>query len=57
MFFNPDPNKEGIEVFFSNTCNKKNYPPLQFNSTDVQIVDSQKHLDFKHLVKLQNVTK
>ena len=40
MSFKPDPNKQAIEVRFSNKCNKQNFPPLQFNSTDVQIVDS-----------------
>ena len=44
MFFNPDPNKQAIEVCFSNKCNKENYQPLQFNSSDVQIADSHKHL-------------
>ena len=44
MSFNPDPNKQAIEVRFSNKHDKKNYLPLQFNSTDVQIADSQKHL-------------
>ena len=44
MSFNPDPNKQAIEVCFSNKRDKENYQPLQFNSTDVQIADSQKHL-------------
>ena len=44
MFFNPDPNKQAIEVRLSNKRDKENYPPLQFNSTDVQIADSQKDL-------------
>ena len=42
--FNPDPNKQAIEVHFSNKRDKENYPYLQFNSTDVQIPDNQKHL-------------
>ena len=42
--FSTDPNKQAIEVRFSNKRNKENYPPLQLNSTDVQIADSQKHL-------------
>ena len=42
--FNPDPNKQAIEVHISNKHDKENYPPLQFNSTDVHIADSQKHL-------------
>ena len=44
MSFNPDPNKQAIKVCFSNKRNKGNYPPLHFNSTDVQVTDSQKHL-------------
>ena len=44
MSFNPDPNKQAIEVRFSNKRDKENYQPLQFNSSDVQIVDSHKHL-------------
>ena len=42
--FNPDPNKQAIEVHFSNKHDKENYQPLQFNSTDVQMADSHKHL-------------
>ena len=42
--FNPDPNKKATEVHFSNKHDKENYPPLQFNSADVQIADSQKQL-------------
>ena len=42
--FNPGPNKEAIEVCFSNKRDKKNYTPLIFNSAKVQLVDSQKHL-------------
>ena len=44
MYFSPDPNKQAIEVHFSNKRDKENYPPLHFNSTDVQIADRQKHL-------------
>ena len=44
MSFNPDPNKQAMKVHFSNKRNKENYPSLQFNSADVQIAYSQKHL-------------
>ena len=44
MSFNPDPNKQAIEVRFSNKRDKENYQHVQFNSTDVQIADSQKYL-------------
>ena len=42
--FNPDPNKQATEVYFSNKRDKEYYQVLQFNSTDVEIVDSQEHL-------------
>ena len=42
--FKPDPNKQAIEICLYNERDKENYQPLQFNSTDVQIADSQKHL-------------
>ena len=44
MSFDPDPDKQDIEACFSDTPNKENYPPLQFNSIEEQIADSQKHL-------------
>ena len=44
MSFTPDPNKQAIEVCFSYKLDKGNYPPLHFNSTNVQVADSQKHL-------------
>ena len=40
--FNPDPNKQGAEARFFNKCDKENYRSLQFNSTGIQIADSQK---------------
>ena len=46
MSFNPDTNKQIIEVCFSNKRDQGNYPPLYFNSTNVQVADSQKHLGF-----------
>ena len=44
MSFNPNPNKQTIEVCFPNKRDKGNYPPLHFDSTSVQVADSQKHL-------------
>ena len=44
IFFNTDPNKQAIEVRVPNKHDKEKYPSLQFNSTDIQIADSQKHL-------------
>ena len=46
MSFNPDTNKQTIEVCFSNKRDQGNYPSLYFNSTNVQVADSQKHLGF-----------
>ena len=43
MSFNPDPNKQAIEVCFSNKRDKGNDPPLHFNCTDVRVADSQKN--------------
>ena len=43
MSFNPDPNKQAIEVCFSNKREKGNSPHLHFNSTNIQVADSQKH--------------
>ena len=45
MSVNRDPNKQAIEVCLSNKHDKGNYPPLDFNSIDAQLVDRQKHLD------------
>ena len=42
--FNSDTNKQAIEDCFFNKLDKENYQSLQFNSTDVKIADSQKHL-------------
>ena len=44
MLFNPDINKQAIKVCFSIRCEKKKYPPLIFNSTNIQSAFSQKHL-------------
>ena len=44
MFFNPNPNKQAIEVCFSNKNDKGSYPLLHFNNTNVLEVNSQKHL-------------
>ena len=42
--FNLDPNKQAMEVCFSNTRNKGKYPPFHFNRIKVQVADSQKQL-------------
>ena len=42
--FQPDPNKQTIEVRFSNKRDKENYQSSQFNCTGIQIADSQKQV-------------
>ena len=44
MLFNPDPNKQAVEILFSKKHEKDSYPPLNFNGNNVQIGISQKHL-------------
>ena len=46
MLFNPDPNKQAVEITFSKKQDEKgNYPPLNFNGNKFQTAVSQKHLD------------
>ena len=42
--FNPNPSKQAIEVYSSNKRYKGNYRLFNFDSTDVQEGDNQKHL-------------
>ena len=44
MSFNPDPNKQAVEILFPKKHEKDNYPPLNFNGDNVQTAISQKHL-------------
>ena len=44
MFFNPNPNKQAIEVCFANKSDKGNYTLLHFNNTNFMVVNSQKDL-------------
>ena len=45
MLFNPDPNKQAVEILFSKKQHEKdNYPPLNFNGDNVQTAISQEHL-------------
>ena len=45
MLFNPDPNKQAVEILFSKKQQEKdNYRPLNFNGDSVQTVISQRHL-------------
>ena len=45
MLFNPDPNKQAVEILFSKKQHEKdNYPPLNFNGDNIQTAISQEHL-------------
>ena len=44
MLFNPDPNKQSVEMLFSKKTEKDNYPLLTFNGDNIQTAISQKHL-------------
>ena len=44
MKFNPDKNKQAIQVIFSQKRIKPNHPPLYFNSCQVVTKKEQKHL-------------
>ena len=44
MLFNPDSNKQAVEILFSKKHEKDNYPPLNFNGDNVPKAISQKHL-------------
>ena len=44
MSFNPDPNKQAIEVRFSHNINSPTHPPLYFNNQEVCSAAHHKHL-------------
>ena len=44
MLFNPDGNKQAIEVYFTNRKAVGNIPQLTFNGSTVKSVNSHKHL-------------
>ena len=44
MTFNPDPNKQALEVIFSRKVKKTSHPLLNFNNKYVKQVQFQKHL-------------
>ena len=44
MLFNPDPNKQALEVHFSQKRDKENYSSLSFNGDVILSVPCQKHL-------------
>ena len=44
MRFNPDPNNQAQEVYFSRKTNKGDFQNLSFNGSNVEACSSQKHL-------------
>ena len=44
MSFNPDPNKQAIEVRFSHKINSPTHPPLYFNNQEVCSAAHHEHL-------------
>ena len=44
MSFNPDVNKQEVEVLFSHKIKQNHHPPLFFNNMVVTKVDEHKHL-------------
>ena len=46
MQFNPDVNKQAVQVIFSQKRSKPFHPPLSFNGSLVPISDIHKHLGF-----------
>ena len=46
MQFNPDVNKQAVQVIFSQKKSKPFHPPLLFNGSSVPISDDHKHLGF-----------
>ena len=44
MSFNPDPQKQAVELIFSTKRIEMNHPEIRFNNIPVMKVDEQKHL-------------
>ena len=44
MQFNPDKNKQTVQVIFSHNHGKPSHPPLYFNQAEVPLVKEHKHL-------------
>ena len=45
MLLNSDPNKQSMEIFFSQKRDNRNHPSLMFDDTKVELATSQKHLE------------
>jgi len=46
MSFNPDPNKQAVQVIFSRKTNKIDHPNIYFNGSEVATVHKHNHLGF-----------
>ena len=44
MKFNPNPNKQTQEVYFSNRTNKNSFLSITFNNSKVETISFRKHL-------------
>ena len=44
MSFNPDLNKQAVEVIFSHKTGKQNIPKIYFNNVELKRVPEHKHL-------------
>ena len=44
MSFNPDPQKQAVELIFSTKRSEMNHPEIRFNNIPVMKVDEHKHL-------------
>ena len=54
--FNPDPNKQAVEVLFSQNIISPYYPPIYFNGCTVSKVNVHKHLGLNLDSKLSFVS-
>ena len=52
MSFNPDPDKQAVEVLFSRKNTTVQHPPLYFNNAQVHKEGRYKHLDLLLLAKI-----
>ena len=44
MSFKPDPNKQAVEILFSNKLKSPSHPPIFFNNIEVKRITGHKHL-------------
>ena len=56
MAFNPEPNKQAVEILFSQNINSPNHPTLYFNGSTVSKVNAHKHLEINLDPKLSFVS-